>query len=169
LCQESDKCPHGWQCEEYGKIGYFNRELDTLHLELYSYCDDWDAPWVDFARVSVAAYDHADDDPFLLAMLKTRPHISQIFLTTFRIDERMEEKLAMKGKLEKKEGGARWPYLFLLENLNCVGLDELEVAEDQEEGHEDLDEMTGKLMKDVGKEKNIAVEVAFASICCYCP
>jgi len=60
------------------------------------------------------------------------------------------------------------PFL-LLEKTKCVGLEELEVAESQEERHGDLNGIVAKLIEDFGKDRSIAVDVAFASVCCSCP
>lgn len=100
-------------------------------------------------------------------MLENRPLISQIYLTILRTDERMRGIAARKTILQDHH--LTNACLLLLTYTKCVAVEELEVVKSQEGNFNEVKAMTANLVKDIGKDRNLAVDVAFASVCCSCP
>ncbi|RBR21885.1 uncharacterized protein FIESC28_04728 [Fusarium coffeatum] len=167
--------PSPFQCQEHGKIGYFNRQLDILHLDPWNLFEDRDVRWVDFTQISVPdCYDENWVYERLSRILESRPRISQIYLTILRTDERMKEKAERKRNLRHHMSHG----YELVKKAACVALEELEVVKNKDELSEALgerkqfdecEEMAEVLLKKFGMDRDIVVDVAFAKVCCSCP
>lgn len=170
--------PPPYHCQERGKIGYFNRQLDILHLDLLNPFQDRDVRWVDFTQISVpACYDENENWVYyerLSGMLESRPRISQIYLTILRIDERMKEIVERKRNLTYYVSHG----CELVKKAECVALEELELVKNKDELYEELGELkqfnerqetAETLLKKFGNDRDMTVDVAFANVCCSCP